>query len=324
MVAMNVWPTDALDGSVSNEPKWRKMARHWCPTGIADGVGTNMAPTLAFPNLTVGAGACWVDGHYCELPAQTMLTVTANGLAVVQFDPAANLAQLIWRDAATTPVQLPTGIWEVPIAKVTANALTDLRVNSLLTGQRIPSFATAAARATAIPAPVLNQLTMRADKPTVIEVWNGTAWVDQEVAQTVVPPAPVDLLFVRTVNQNVGSTGTGVYDIAFTMPRTGPIVLAANTAISFVFGAGDPPNMAQASIDNAGTFPAASAIMPAAGTLTTVYSAANLMFRAYWPSVAQGTVVTVRLSMWNVGGPGVINWSGTSGVINCGGNVVTF
>jgi hypothetical protein len=321
MVAMNVWPTDAADGSVSNEPKWRKMARHWCPTGIADGVGTNMAPTLAFPNLTVGAGACWIDGHFCELPAQTMLTVTANGLAVVQFDPAANLAQLIWRDGATTPVQLPTGVWELPIAKVASNALTDLRVNSLVASQKIPSFATAAARAAAVPAPMLNQLTMRDDAPTVIEVWNGAAWVNQEVPQPVITPAPKLLLFARSPNQNIGGGQTGVIDVSFTVPRTGPVLFEGNSAVSL---AGDPPNLVSAGLQAAATYPAPSWEMPAAGTLGTYYSAANLQFRAYWASVAQGSTLTARLAVSNIGGPGVVNWSTVGGIFTCGADVSTF
>ena len=65
MVAMNVWPTDAADGSVANEARWRKMGRLWAPPSIDPAAGAAMAPTLAFPNLTVKAGACWVDGHFC-------------------------------------------------------------------------------------------------------------------------------------------------------------------------------------------------------------------------------------------------------------------
>lgn len=127
MVAMNVWPTDAADGSVSSEARWRKMARHWTPSGVLAGVGSEMAPTLAYPNLTVKAGACWVDGHYCELPGDQVLAVTANGLTVVRFDPAANTAELLYRDGATTPAQNPNGTWEQPIAKITGSALTDVR-----------------------------------------------------------------------------------------------------------------------------------------------------------------------------------------------------
>lgn len=128
MVAMNVWPTDASSGSVANEARWRKMARHWAPSGVCAGVGGVLAPTLAGLNLTVKSGAAWVDGHFCELAADTVLAVTANGIAVIRFDPAANTAELLWRDAVTAPAQNPTGTWELPIAATTGSALTDLRV----------------------------------------------------------------------------------------------------------------------------------------------------------------------------------------------------
>jgi hypothetical protein len=127
MVAMNVWPTDAADGSVSSEARWRKMARYWTNTGVLAGQGGDMVPTLAFPNLTVKAGACWVDGHYCELPGDQVLAVTANGLAVVRFDPAANTAQLLYLDGVSAPNQSPTGTFELPIAQISGSALIDRR-----------------------------------------------------------------------------------------------------------------------------------------------------------------------------------------------------
>jgi len=127
MVAMNVWPTDGVDGSVATEARWRSMARTWNTTGVVRGIGAEMAPALAFPNLTVTSGGCWVDGHYCELAGDQVLTVTANGLAVVRFDPAANSAELLYRDGATTPIQNLTGVWEVPIAQLAGAAMTDLR-----------------------------------------------------------------------------------------------------------------------------------------------------------------------------------------------------
>lgn len=127
MVAMNVWPTDGADGSVSSEARWRKMGRVWTPSGVAGGVGAELQPTLAFPNLTIKAGAAWVDGHYCELLGDQVLAVTANGLVVVRFDPAANTAQLLYLDAVSVPSQSPTGIWELPIARITGSALVDYR-----------------------------------------------------------------------------------------------------------------------------------------------------------------------------------------------------
>jgi hypothetical protein len=127
MVAMNVWPTDGADGSVATEARWRKMARHWAASGVIDGVGGELKPTLAFPNLTVQAGAAWADGHFTELLGSQVLTVTANGLVVVRFDPAANTAELVYRDGAVSPAQDPNGVWEVPIAKMVGSAMTDSR-----------------------------------------------------------------------------------------------------------------------------------------------------------------------------------------------------
>lgn len=127
MVAMNVWPTDASDGSVATEARWRKMARLWTPSGIDPTAGSLMVPSLAATNLTVRNGACWVDGAYCELLGDQVLTASANGLAVVRFDPAANTAELLYLIGATVPTQNPTGIWELPIASVTGAAMKDLR-----------------------------------------------------------------------------------------------------------------------------------------------------------------------------------------------------
>ncbi|HKX72315.1 MAG TPA: hypothetical protein VJM75_13850 [Acidimicrobiales bacterium] len=127
MVAMSVWPTDGADGSVASEARWRKMGRLWSPSGVVAGVGGELKPTLAMPNLTVQSGAAWVDGHYTELATNQVLTATANGLAIVRFDPAANSAELLWRDGVSTPTQNPTGTWELPIAKTVGSVLTDLR-----------------------------------------------------------------------------------------------------------------------------------------------------------------------------------------------------
>jgi hypothetical protein len=127
MVAMNVWPTDAAEGSVANEAKWRKMARFWTPSGVLETIGGAMAPTYASPNLTIQSGAAWVDGHYCELTSTQVLTATANGIAVVRFDPAANSAELLWRDGITTPTQNVGGTWEIVIAQNTGGVMADRR-----------------------------------------------------------------------------------------------------------------------------------------------------------------------------------------------------
>jgi hypothetical protein len=128
MALLTVWPTDAGDGSVANEARWRKMARLWVPSGVCVAVGGEMAPTLAGLNMTVKSGACYIDGHYAELAADTILPVTANGIAVVRFDPVANTAELLWRSGTgLTPTQNQNGVWEQPIAAVVASAIADRR-----------------------------------------------------------------------------------------------------------------------------------------------------------------------------------------------------
>ena len=130
MVAMNVWPTDAADGAVTSEARWRKMGHLWAPSGAAAGVGGELKPSYLFPNLTVKSGAAWADGHYCELLADQVfggLTALSIGLVVVRFDPTANTAELLWLDGATVPTQNPAGIWEVPIARQNTGVMTDTR-----------------------------------------------------------------------------------------------------------------------------------------------------------------------------------------------------
>ena len=137
MPDLAVWPTDGAgpggDGSVSSEARWRKMGRLWVPSGvdysplgIGGGSGA-LAPTLAAgPTINVAVGGCWLDGHYAELTAPASVPATANGLLVVRFTPADNHAELLYRDAVTVPTQTVSS-WELPIASMTAGAISDAR-----------------------------------------------------------------------------------------------------------------------------------------------------------------------------------------------------
>lgn len=129
MPDLNVWPTDGADGSVSSEARWRKMARGWVPSGVdASLLGSGqLTPTLAAgPTINVTIGAAWLDGHYAELTTPASIPATANGLLVVRFTPADNHAELLYRDAAVTCTQT-LATWELPIARMLAGALQDLR-----------------------------------------------------------------------------------------------------------------------------------------------------------------------------------------------------
>jgi len=205
MVAMNVWPTDAADGSVANEARWRKMARYWAQTGVCLGTGGELVPTLAYPNLTIKSGAAWVDGHYCELLGDQVLTVTANGLAVVRFDPAANSAQLLYLDAASVPSQSPTGIYELPIAKITGSALSDQR---RLTSQQPGAL-----------------------------VWSGDA-----ISAASVPLAvgPIDILTITPPTFPFPTIVRATYDLGF-RNDAGPLMVAACSVFQVATGTAVQP-----------------------------------------------------------------------------------
>jgi hypothetical protein len=126
MPLLTGWPTDAGDGSVSTEARWRAMARLWAPSGVVDGYLDRLDPDYATGTVTVGAGAAWIDGHYAEQLTSSSVAVTSNGLVVIRWTPAANTFELLYRDGATTPTQTdPT--WELPIAQMSGGAMTDLR-----------------------------------------------------------------------------------------------------------------------------------------------------------------------------------------------------
>jgi len=120
------------------------MGRLWVPSGVdfsplGTGGGSGaLAPTLlAGPAIQVAPGSCWLDGHYAELTAQATIPASANGLLVVRFTPADNHAELLYRDTATVPTQT-LATWELPIAKMTAGTMSDLRRSVALGGSFQP------------------------------------------------------------------------------------------------------------------------------------------------------------------------------------------
>jgi hypothetical protein len=120
------WPTDAGDGSVSTEERWRKMAQLWAPSGVVDGYMGRLDPDLSGSTVTVAAGGAWIDGHYAEQLTSSSVAVTSNGLVVIRFTPADNTFELLYRSGATTPTQTDA-TWELPIAQMSGGAMTDLR-----------------------------------------------------------------------------------------------------------------------------------------------------------------------------------------------------
>lgn len=53
-------------------------------------------------------------------------------------------------------------------------------VNGFLMSQTVPRFTDATQRSSQLTAPVTNQLSMLASRPSVIQYWNGSAWADTD------------------------------------------------------------------------------------------------------------------------------------------------
>src|SRR4051794_38159239 len=124
MALLTGWPTDQAEGSVSSEARWRAMAKMWLGSGVLAGLYSELSPAYAASVITCQAGAVWLDGHYAELTAPSGTNVTADGLLVVRFTPADGKFELLFRSGAgITPTQ-STATWELPVASMTAGAMT--------------------------------------------------------------------------------------------------------------------------------------------------------------------------------------------------------
>jgi hypothetical protein len=98
---------------------------------------------------------------------------------------------------------------------------TDL--NTLLMSQTVARFATAAARSTALTAPVLNQLSMRDDRTGAIERWNGSAWVDVGSLSR--------FLHFASPSGYLGAGSALTSNINITLPTAGILIVSASVAL---------------------------------------------------------------------------------------------
>jgi len=98
-------------------------------------------------------------------------------------------------------------------------------VNTLLMSQTVARFASAAARSTALTAPVLNQLSMRDDKPGFVERWSGSAWVDLNTSR--------ELAYVEiTANKSITAGAMAAGDLVVAAPA---LTFDGSTAIVIEF-----------------------------------------------------------------------------------------
>jgi hypothetical protein len=125
--------------------------------------------------------------------------------------------------------------------------------NSFLMSQTVPRFTNAAQRTSQLTAPVLNQLSMRDDRPGAIERWTGSAWEDPSAARTVaglfsagytIPPAASSAVFPMTIAipvpgylvvqgvahvKTLSGTGPQLLDIHFMQASGGPALASGQT-----------------------------------------------------------------------------------------------
>jgi len=120
----NYFPFDTGPGSTATAARWRLMARVWQGSGVIANYLNNMNPTIVGSVVTIDTGAVWIDGYYGEIGSPKTVTVTGSQVVVARMDP---VARQILLTSVTTLTQTLTGIYEVPIARVTSGAITDIR-----------------------------------------------------------------------------------------------------------------------------------------------------------------------------------------------------
>ena len=125
-MAVTGWPTDAGVGQVATEARWIQMARLWAPEGVVDGITNKLAPSFAAGQVTVAAGAAWINGHYATNDAPVVVPTAANGLVVLRYTAAGSVFAIVFATGATDPTQT-AAVYEIPIAQVTGGVMTDRR-----------------------------------------------------------------------------------------------------------------------------------------------------------------------------------------------------
>jgi hypothetical protein len=120
------WPTDAGAGQVATEDRWVQMARLWTREGVVDGISGEMAPSFAAGQVTIQAGAAWINGHYAVNDAPVVVPTAANGLVVLRYTLAGNVFAIAFNSGATVPTQTPA-VYEIALADVTGGVMSDRR-----------------------------------------------------------------------------------------------------------------------------------------------------------------------------------------------------
>lgn len=123
----NFFPFDSGSGASATPARWRLMSRTWATSGILPRYLNQMNPTIAGSVVTIDTGAAWIDGFYGENDAPKNIGATGSGMVVVRADPNGRQIVIAFVASQTTPTQSLTDIYEIPICRVTAGVITDIR-----------------------------------------------------------------------------------------------------------------------------------------------------------------------------------------------------
>jgi microcystin-dependent protein len=123
----NFFPFDTGSGTNATPARWRLMARTWATSGVLPRYMNQMAPTIAGSVVTIDTGAAWIDGFYGENAALKSVSIAGNGMVVVRADPNNRQILIVFMAGQNTPTQSLTDIYEVPLCRINAGVLTDIR-----------------------------------------------------------------------------------------------------------------------------------------------------------------------------------------------------
>ena len=233
-MAEQSFPFENIDTTESQFSQW---ASNFQDTGVQGSpTGTELKVTAEGSTLTVDValGQAFLRGHYYINTESLPLTVTSAGLntridyVVVELDPEANtiIAKILEGTAvesdpvAPTLTQSATGVYQLPIAKITIPNSTLAITNEMITdvrtfmSNRVGIWTTATR-----PTDPINFQTLGYNTTEEYhEYWDGTVWV------AFVPPADSPN-FVVDMNDSTNNTVTfeasrpaGPYSVSLSVP----------------------------------------------------------------------------------------------------------
>jgi microcystin-dependent protein len=104
------------------------MARQWSSPGVIPNYNNQCRPTIIGTVVSIDTGGVWIDGFFGDNSASKSLSVSGgDGVVVARADPTARQVLFSFNLGAGNITQSLTGIYEVPIARITSGAMVDIR-----------------------------------------------------------------------------------------------------------------------------------------------------------------------------------------------------